>query len=57
MAYLFGAWGLPWLLGRLYFSTLDGQRLLVSGLVVSALACLPFSLVEGIFGPQAYGWV
>ena len=56
-AYLFGAWGLPWLLGRLYFSALDGQRLLVSGLVVSALACLPFSLVEGIFGPQAYGWV
>ena len=56
-AYLAGCWGVPWLLGRLYFSSLDGQRLLVKGLVISALACLPFSLIEGTFGPRVYDWV
>lgn len=57
MAYLFGCWGVPWLLGRLYFSSLEGQRFLVKGLVISALTCLPFSLIEGAFGPRVYDWV
>jgi hypothetical protein len=55
--YLAGCWGLPWLLGRLYFGGRDGQLLLAKGLVLSALACLPFSLIEGVAGPQVYGWV
>jgi hypothetical protein len=55
--YLLGCWGLPWLLGRLYFSTRDGQWLLARGLVWSALACLPFSLIEGVFGPMLYDLV
>lgn len=55
--YLAGSWGLPWLLGRLYFANREGQLLLVKGLVVSALACLPFSLFEGAFGPTLYEWV
>ena len=42
---------LPWLLGRLYFASAEGRLLLVKGLVLSALACLPFSLVEGALGP------
>ena len=53
--YLAGSWGVPWLLGRLYFSSPDGRRLLVKGLVLSALACLPFSVVEGVLGPTSYG--
>ncbi len=53
--YLFGTWGLPWLLGRLYFGTAAGQVLLIKGLVISALVCLPFSLIEGLFGPSLYG--
>lgn len=55
--YLAGCWGLPWLLGRLYFSARDGQLVLAKGLALSALACLPFSLVEGVIGPKVYGWV
>lgn len=53
-AYLAGCWGAPWLLGRLYFATREGQRLLVKGIVLSALACLPFSVVEGVGGPVFY---
>lgn len=55
--YLLGCWGVPWLLGRLCFSTSGEQRLLVRGLVISAIVCLPFSLLEGALGPQVYGWV
>jgi hypothetical protein len=53
--YLLGCWGLPWLLARLYFSRPEGQWLLLRALTYSALACLPFSLYEGVFGPDAYG--
>jgi len=54
VGYLVAAWGLPWLLGRLYFASPEGRLLLVKGIVVSALACLPFSVVEGAFGPVVY---
>jgi len=54
VTYLAAAWGLPWLLGRLYVASAEGRLLLVKGLVLSALACLPFSLVEGVLGPVAY---
>lgn len=57
VAYLAASWGLPWLLGRLYFASPEGRLLLVKGLVVSALACLPFSVIEGVLGPVVYGWV
>ncbi|MEO8312379.1 MAG: hypothetical protein ABI520_14510 [Caldimonas sp.] len=53
-AYLAGCWGAPWLLGRLYFATREGRRLLVEGIVLSSLACLPFSVVEGMVGPVFY---
>lgn len=52
--YLAGCWGAPWLLGRLYFSSPEGLRLLAAAMTGSALACLPFSLVEGIAGPVFY---
>ena len=55
--YLTGCWGLPWLLGRLYFSTPAAQLLLVKGLAVSALVCLPIALLEGVAGPVLYGWL
>jgi len=54
VGYLAAAWGLPWLLGRLYFASAEGRLLLVKGLVLSALACLPFSLIEGALGPVVY---
>ena len=52
--YLLGCWGLPWLLGRLYFSKPEGQSQMLRALTYSALACLPFSLYEGTFGPDVY---
>lgn len=55
--YLVGCWGLPWALGRAYFASLAAGLLLARGLAISALACLPFSLIEGLFGPVAYGAV
>ena len=54
--YLAGCWGLPWLLGRLYYADVPGQRLLVKALALAGAACLPLSLIEGIGGPQTYGW-
>jgi len=55
--YLVGAWGLPWLLGRACFASSDGRLLLVKGLALAGLACLPIALVEGVFGPVFYGAV
>jgi hypothetical protein len=51
--YLAGAWGAPWLLGRLYCSSSNGQRRLVTALTWSALACLPIAVVESAVGS---GW-
>jgi hypothetical protein len=52
--YLFGCWGVPWLLARVYFCRPEGQWLMLRALTYSAVACLPFSLYEGVFGPDAY---
>ena len=52
--YVAGCWGAPWLLGRLYFGSPEGLRLLAMAMTGSALACLPFSLVEGVAGPMFY---
>ncbi len=53
--YLIGCWGVPWLLARAYFCRPEGQWLMLRALTYAALACLPFSLYEGWFGPNAYG--
>src|SRR6187551_3332187 len=55
-AYLFGSWGLPWLLGRAYFGEAAGQMKLLKALAVSTIVCLPISLLEGPVGPILYGW-
>lgn len=55
--YLLAAWGIPWFLGRIYFSSPHGRLLLVKGLAWSAAAYLPVSLIEGLCGPKLYGWV
>jgi hypothetical protein len=53
-SYLIGTWGFPWLLGRLYFSNFEKQRSLLIGIAWSGLACFPFALWEGMFGPTLY---
>src|SRR4051794_14744871 len=55
--YSLGTWGVPWCLGRIYFATAESRQLLVKGLALSALACLPFSVIEGVLGPSLYGEV
>jgi len=55
--YLAGSWGLPWLLGRACFASAGGRLLLVKGLALAGLACLPLALFEGMFGGQLYGLV
>lgn len=55
--YLSASWGLPWLLGRLYFSTPDGLKQLARAVVLSAVIYLPICLIEGIWQPGVYGWI
>jgi hypothetical protein len=50
-AYLFGAWGLPWAIGRIWFSDASGQRLLLIGMAIAGGVCLPFAVLEGWQGP------
>jgi hypothetical protein len=55
--YLAGAWGTPWLLGRLYFSGNDGGTRLIMAIVAGLALIAPIALVESIIGPKLYGWI
>ncbi len=55
--YLAATWGVPWLLGRVYLASPEGRLVFLRGFVASGLACLPFSVCEGVFGPTLYGAV
>ena len=46
-----GCWGLPWVLGRVWFSRPEDRVLLLKGLALAGLACLPFAALEGVRGP------
>ncbi len=50
-AYLVGSWGVPWAIGRIWYSDTAGQRELLIGLALAGCACLPFALLEGWRGP------
>ena len=51
------AWGVPYLLGRLYFADDMSLRLAAKGLVIAGLCYVPICLVEIIAGPQLYAHV
>jgi len=51
------AWGLPYLIGRLYFSDLDGLRELALGIFVAGLVYVPLVLFEARMSPQLHTWV
>jgi hypothetical protein len=53
-AYLSLAWGVPYLVGRLYFADPIGLELLARGLVVGGLIYAPLCLVEFAAGPIFY---
>ncbi|MEI7657137.1 MAG: O-antigen ligase domain-containing protein [Phycisphaerae bacterium] len=51
------SWGLPYLLGRLYFSDLEGLRELAMGFLVGGLVYVPLVLFEARMSPQLHTWV
>jgi hypothetical protein len=51
------AWGLPYLIGRMYFSDLASLRELAIGVVISGLIYVPLCLFEIKMSPQLRFWV
>lgn len=47
-------WGLPYFIGRLYFSDLDGLRELAIGIVLGGLIYIPLCLYEVRMSPQLH---
>lgn len=45
------AWGVPYVIGRLYFDDLDGLRELALAIVIGGLLYVPLCLLEVIVGP------
>jgi hypothetical protein len=56
-AYLAGAWSAPWAIGRIWFSSDEGQATLLVALAMAGVACLPFAVVEAIHGPFLHDWL
>jgi hypothetical protein len=52
--YVSGCWGLPWLLGRIWFNSQEERVLLISGLALGGLACLPLAVAESFRAPWIY---
>ncbi len=48
------AWGVPYLLGRLYFSDVESMRLAAQAFVIAGLAYIPVCLLEIVTGPHIY---
>jgi len=48
------AWGVPWVLGRLYFSDTASLRLAAKAFVIAGLLYVPICLLEVCIGPQIY---
>lgn len=54
MAYQTLSWGVPYLVGRLYFSDPAGMIILARAIVGGGLLYVPFCLVENVAGPIFY---
>lgn len=50
-------WGLPYFIGRLYFSDAEGMRELAIGLLLGAIVYTPLALFEIRMSPQLHNWV
>ena len=53
----FVTWGLPYLIGRVYFSDLEGIRELAIGIFIGGLIYVPFCWWEIRMSPQLHRWV
>jgi hypothetical protein len=56
-AYQTISWGVPWLLGRLYFSDRDSLLLAAKACVVAGVCYVPICLVEIVAGPHLYAFL
>ena len=52
--YLTLAWGVPYLMGRLYFSDIESSSLAAKAFVIAGLAYVPICLLEVVTGPRIY---
>ena len=50
-------WGIPYYLGRVYFSDWDGIRELAIGVFIGGLIYMPFTWAEMRLSPQFHKWV
>jgi hypothetical protein len=57
IAYLILAWGIPYLLGRVYFSGNESLALAARAFVIGGLCYVPICLIELFTGPQFYAHV
>jgi hypothetical protein len=57
MAYQTTSWGLPYLIGRMYFNDLKGLRELAIGIVAGGLVYAPLCWLEIRLSPQLNVWV
>lgn len=51
------SWGVPYLLGRLYFADVEGLRTLAVAIVVGGLLYVPLCLLEIRLSPRLHIWV
>lgn len=51
------SWGMPYLIGRLYFGDAEGLRELAVGIFIGGLVYVPFVLFEARMSPQLHTWV
>ncbi|MDY7107616.1 MAG: O-antigen ligase domain-containing protein [Planctomycetota bacterium] len=51
------AWGVPYLMGRLYFNDLASLRDLAIGILIGGLIYVPLCLIEVRLSPQLHRWV
>lgn len=51
------SWGVPYLIGRLYFSDREGLRALVKAIIIGGLLYVPLCLLEIRLSPRLHIWV
>lgn len=53
--YVTGAWGLPWLIARIWLSGRDGELAILRAIGLSGLANVPVAILEGVRPAWLYG--
>jgi hypothetical protein len=53
----FVTWGLPYVIGRVYFNDLEGLRELAVGIFIGGVMYVPFCWFEVRFSPQLHKWI